>query len=142
MARVCKKKMSPQVIVLYLGVNKIKGLERRGNFRANSKKCTGIVLTSGWYCVILYHREAAMVKLVDTLVLGTNANASRFESEWRHFATIIFKSLPSRRDPAGHRHRRFCPDGRYCPPYPSAMTSGMASGDGLRGVPLGKFFDH
>nr|AAA84691.1 unknown [Nicotiana tabacum] len=29
-------------------------------------------------------RQAAMVKLVDTLLLGSSANASRFESEWRH----------------------------------------------------------
>jgi hypothetical protein len=52
---------------------------------------------NSWYsidiCSILCYnleegREAAMVKLVDTLVLGTNANASRFESEWRHFITI------------------------------------------------------
>lgn len=28
--------------------------------------------------------QAAMVKLVDTLLLGSSARASRFESEWRH----------------------------------------------------------
>lgn len=27
--------------------------------------------------------QAAMVKLVDTLLLGSSASASRFESEWR-----------------------------------------------------------
>ena len=55
------------------------------NLIFTQSKCRNkIVLTSGCYCVILFHREAAMVKLVDTLVLGTNANASRFESEWRH----------------------------------------------------------
>ena len=42
-----------------------------------------------WITSMLYFNtaslaQAAMVKLVDTLVLGTNANASRFESEWRH----------------------------------------------------------
>ena len=31
-----------------------------------------------------YFDEAAMVKLVDTLLLGSSARASRFESEWRH----------------------------------------------------------
>lgn len=31
-----------------------------------------------------YFKQAAMVKLVDTLLLGSSARASRFESEWRH----------------------------------------------------------
>ncbi|OMP08513.1 ORF45 protein [Corchorus olitorius] len=29
-------------------------------------------------------KQAAMVKPVNTLLLGNNARASRFESEWRH----------------------------------------------------------
>lgn len=33
---------------------------------------------------ISYFKLAAMVKLVDTLLLGSSAQASRFESEWRH----------------------------------------------------------
>lgn len=31
-----------------------------------------------------YFEQAAMVKSVDTLLLGSSARASRFESEWRH----------------------------------------------------------
>ena len=31
-------------------------------------------------------KQAAMVKSVDTLLLGSSARASRFESEWRHDA--------------------------------------------------------
>ncbi|RYR77682.1 hypothetical protein Ahy_A01g002247 [Arachis hypogaea] len=34
------------------------------------------------YNIVAAH--AAMVKLVDTLLLGSSARASRFESEWRH----------------------------------------------------------
>lgn len=31
-----------------------------------------------------YFKQAVMVKSVDTLLLGSSARASRFESEWRH----------------------------------------------------------
>ncbi|RYR40412.1 hypothetical protein Ahy_A09g046159 [Arachis hypogaea] len=36
------------------------------------------------HCFGAGRESAAMVKLVDTLLLGSSARASRFESEWRH----------------------------------------------------------
>ncbi|KAL2924470.1 Cytochrome c biogenesis protein CcsA [Bienertia sinuspersici] len=38
-------------------------------------------------------KQAAMVKLVDTLLLGSSAGASRFESEWRHGIFGIIKDF-------------------------------------------------
>ncbi|KAL2893247.1 Cytochrome c biogenesis protein CcsA [Bienertia sinuspersici] len=38
-------------------------------------------------------KQAAMVKLVDTLLLGSSARASRFESEWRHGIFEIIKDF-------------------------------------------------
>ncbi|NP_054986.1 ORF45 protein (plastid) [Spinacia oleracea] len=38
-------------------------------------------------------KEAAMVKLVDTLLLGSSARASRFESESRHGILQILKKF-------------------------------------------------
>jgi len=49
-----------------------------------------------------------MVKLVDTLVLGTNANASRFESEWRHAdagAAIRWVPFPLTGGGGGHNNK-------------------------------------
>lgn len=38
-------------------------------------------------------KQAAMVKSVDTLLLGSSARASRFESEWRHDIVEILKKF-------------------------------------------------